>query len=267
MMRATIDLIGMYNYDKAVLDLLVIPEQLDKDVLVDNLLMESAEQELIYNNVDFLKMAIGAWSKKQLHVWEELYDTTQYEYNPIWNKDGKITETHNLTLKEDSKENMDRVDNLTDKNTKDFKDKNIRDYLDKNTKDLKELESRNLTDETLNSTFGFNSNTEAPASKIESKGGGTDEVKNTGTDTIEHTGTDTIEHTGTDTIDHTGRQDIDKTLDKTTKDTGTITKLEQGNIGVTSTQSLIKEQREVVSYNVMDVIIHDFIDRFCLKVY
>lgn len=42
---------------------------------------------------------------------------------------------------------------------------------------------------------------------------------------------------------------------------------EQGNIGVTSTQQLIKEEREVDNFNIYDVIASDFKNRFCLAIY
>lgn len=235
MMRATLDLIGLYNYDNTLLDNLHYPSELDGDILKNNLLLESAELEVLYSDIDFMKSAIDFWSAKQLHVWEELLKTTQYEYNPIWNKDGTIVEERDLINKEDTKDNVDRVDNLKDKNTRDFEDK----------------ETRDLKDVNLNSVYGYNDNTEAPAGKDENKA----------------TGTDTIEHTGTDTMEHTGRQDVDRTIDKTVKDTGKITRTEQGNIGLTSTQQLIKEQREVVEFNLYNIIINDFIDRFCLKLY
>ena len=238
-MRATVDLIGMYKYDSTVLDLMQIPEALDRQTLIDNLLLESAEMELLYNNVGFLKQAIGSWSKKTLTVWNELYDTTQYEYNPIWNKDGTVieTETRDLAGTDHTTDNTDRVDNLQDKNTRNFEDKETRDLDDSNT----------------HSVYGFNSNSAAPESS----------------DRGEQNGTDTINHTGTDTYDHTGRQDIDRTFDKSTTDTGTVKheRTEQGNIGLTSTQELIEKQREVVKLNLMDVIIKDFIQRFCLGVY
>lgn len=221
--RAVVDLIGMYNYDKTVLDLMQIPEALDRDSFIDNLLMETAEMELLYNNVGFLKQAIGSWSRKNIIVWNKLYDTTQYEYNPIWNKDGHTleTETRDLAGSDHTTDNTDRVDNLQDK------------------------ETRNLKDETLESVFGFNSSSDAPANKVKA------------------------DYTGTDTNDHSGRQDIDRTFDKATTDTGTITheRTEQGNIGLTSTQQLIQEQREVVKLNLMDIIIKDFIQRFCIGVY
>lgn len=222
-MRAVVDMIGMYNYDNTVLDLMMVPEELDRQTLIDNLLMQSAEMELLYNNVGFLKQAIGSWSKKNIDIWNRLYETTQYEYNPIWNKDGTVTETEtrNLAGTNYHTDNLDRVDNLEDK------------------------ETRDLDDTALNSVYGFNASTEAPADKV-------------------HT-----DYNGTDTFGHTGRQDLDRTYDEKTSDTGTIKheKTEQGNIGVTSTQSLIKEQRDVVAFNVMDVIIKDFIQRFCLGVY
>ena len=221
--RAVVDLIGMYNYDKTVLDLMQIPEALDRDAFIDNLLMETAELELLYNNVDFLKVAIASWSKKNITVWNSLYDTTQYEYNPIWNKDGHTleTETRDLAGSDHTIDNTDRVDNLEDK------------------------ETRDLDDESRESVYGFNSSSDAPASKVQT------------------------DYNGTDTYAHTGRQDIDRTFDKATTDTGTVTheRTEQGNIGLTSTQQLIQEQREVVKLNLMDIIIKDFIQRFCIGVY
>lgn len=238
-MRATMDLIAAYNYNPNVLDLLEVPEALDKATLIDNLLMETAEREIIYTNLAFLRQAIGSWSKKNLPVWEELYKTTQYEYNPIWNKDGTVKETETRDLKGTNyhTDNTDRIDNLTDKNTRNFQDK----------------ETRDLDDDTLNSVYGFNSSSEAPNEKVHT----------------DYNGTDTMDHTGTDTMDHSGRQDIDRTYDEKTSDTGTVKheRIEQGNIGVTSTQSLILEQREVVKINLMDIIIDDFQKKFCLGVY
>lgn len=238
-MRATLDLLGMYQYDNTLLDLMQIPEDIDRSTLIDNLLMESAEQEILYSNLGFLKQAIGSWSAKQLPIWQHLLETTKYDYNPIWNKDGTVTETETRDLKgsEKVKDETDRVDNLTDKNTRDFEDK----------------ETRDLKNDSLNSVYGFNSSDAAPANQ--------DEVKDTGTDTIKHS--------GTDTMDHTGRQDIDRNLQRDTTDTGTVKheRIEQGNIGLTSTQDLISQEREIALFNVMDVIIKDFIKRFCLAVY
>lgn len=40
-----------------------------------------------------------------------------------------------------------------------------------------------------------------------------------------------------------------------------------GNVGVTTTQQMIDEQRRIVMFNIMDYIIDSFIRRFCLTIY
>ncbi len=41
----------------------------------------------------------------------------------------------------------------------------------------------------------------------------------------------------------------------------------RGNIGVTTTQQMIEEERRVVQFNIIDRIINDFKQRFCLLIY
>ena len=229
MLRSRLDLLGIYKFDNTVLDLLELPEDengndvIDRDTLKDNLLMDTAEMEILYPDASFLKLAIGAWSKKQVPIWSELYASTQYEYNPIWNVDGKVVEDRDL-------EGTDyRTDDHSTERTHD-------DTMERTHDDTITADS---------STYGYNSSTAAPTDKVE-----------TG-----HDGTITDAHTGTITDKDTG------TIKHDTSDTGTVTTTRQGNIGVTSTQSLIKEQRDVVQFNIMDYIINDFKNRFCLLVY
>lgn len=100
MAKSMLSLLGMYQYDETILDNLVLPAELEskREVIKDNLLMESAELEVLFPDFSMLKYAIGVWSQKELPVWQELYDTTQYEYNPIWNKDGTFTELETRNL-------------------------------------------------------------------------------------------------------------------------------------------------------------------------
>ena len=245
MMRAALDLLGIYRIDNTVLDLLELPEDedgnklIDKDTLKDNLLMNTAEMEILYPDASFLKLAIGAWSKKQVPIWSELYASTQYEYNPIWNVDGTVVEERDLAGTDY------RTDDHTTERTHD-------DSMERTHDDtLERTHDDTLT--TDNDVYGYNSATAAPESKVT--------ADHDGTITDAHTGTITDAHTGTITDTDTG------TINHDTTDTGSITTTRQGNIGVTSTQSLIKEQRDVVQFNIMDYIINDFKNRFCLLVY
>lgn len=50
-------------------------------------------------------------------------------------------------------------------------------------------------------------------------------------------------------------------------DKGKITRTERGNIGVTMTQEMIRQQREVVEFNLYDYILQDFKAQFCVAVW
>ena len=72
-----------------------------------------------------------------------------------------------------------------------------------------------------------------------------------------------------DTIENERREEAENTSVSNGTDTGDITRErhEYGNIGVTTTQQMIKEEREVVQFNIVNYIIEDFKQRFCLLVY
>ena len=46
-----------------------------------------------------------------------------------------------------------------------------------------------------------------------------------------------------------------------------FTDQEYGNIGVTMTQQLIQAERDLVRFNIHDLIIDDFKQRFCVLIY
>ena len=237
MLRARLDLLGIYKFDNTVMDLLEVPEDengnelIDKDTLKDNILMDTAEMEILYPDASFLKMAIGSWSKKQVPIWKELYESTQFDYNPIWNVDGKVVEDRDLKGTDYRTD-----DHSTERTHDDSMERTHDDTLERTHDDI-------LT--TDNGTYGYNSSALAPESKIENA----------------HDGTITDAHTGTITDKDTG------TIKHDTSDSGKVTTTRTGNIGITSTQSLIKEQRDIVQFNIMDYIINDFKSRFCLLVY
>ena len=86
-MRATISILGLYNLNDTLFDDLVIPENMDSDLLINNLVTELAELELIYSDFNFMKFMIGVWSRKELPTWERVYKASVKEYDPIENYD------------------------------------------------------------------------------------------------------------------------------------------------------------------------------------
>lgn len=95
---------GLYQIDPTILDGLHLPEAVDRETLVDNLLLETESLEVLYPSPAFLKKAVEVWSKERLPIWEKLYETTILEYNPIENYDRIETGT-NTASGESSGEN------------------------------------------------------------------------------------------------------------------------------------------------------------------
>lgn len=96
MIPATLSILGLYRYDDSIFDNLVTPFE-DNENLIQNILMECAELEILYPDADFMKFAIGAWSQKQLPIWNKLYNTERLEYNPLENAN-RTEETNDTTV-------------------------------------------------------------------------------------------------------------------------------------------------------------------------
>ena len=87
MSLAKITLIGMYNYDNTLFDQLTVPESLDKDVLIGNILLRSGDFECLYGSLPFTKNAIGIWSQKWQPTFEKWVEAMETEYSPLENYD------------------------------------------------------------------------------------------------------------------------------------------------------------------------------------
>lgn len=205
---AIMSILGLYRWNNSLFDNMVLPENFtQRDDLIDNLLLECAELEILYPDFDFMKFAIGAWSKKQLPVWEKLFATLSYDYDPIANYDRKEL----------------------------WEDVEVRDIRTETTPNL--LNTRTPGAITTTSKQGFNTEGFVPQEKQEMSG----------SDTVRQSGSESGSQTDNHSLARQGRA--------------------YGNIGVTTTQQMIEQERKVSEYNIIDVIIDDFKRRFCLLVY
>lgn len=97
--RAAMSLYGLYQYDPTLLDGLSLPTQIDADVLKTNLLMETAELEVIYPDAEFMKLAVTSWSDMMVHAWQKQADVLFEDYDPFINL--KRDETRVITEERD----------------------------------------------------------------------------------------------------------------------------------------------------------------------
>jgi hypothetical protein len=235
---------GIYEFDPSVFDGFESPSYtdpddnthvLDRETVINNILLQCAELELIYPSVQMMKFAIGVWSASNSRTWDKLYKSMFVEYNPIWNVDATETET------ETNERDINRQHTGSNNETLNLSDAE--------TRNLSDAETVNLTD--TESVQGFNSNSWSESKKL---------VK-TGTDTTNHTGTDTILHTGTDNTAITNNETVSDDNERIN------TKRRTGNIGVTATQDLIEKERKIADFSIIEYITQSFKERFCLLVY
>lgn len=254
-MRATMTIRGLWYYDHSIFDEFEIPKELNKDYLINNLIIELDDFEILYPDPRVMKSIIGAWSRIECPKWLELWETTQYEYNPIDNynrheefNDDYGEEGNAIHTVNKNGESGKKVITTGDNNTT---------YSATNDR----TETPGVTTTTSNYVTGYNSTLETLHDK---------QVTNT-------TGKNTIHDSngGHDYLDYSDNRDTSADYTDTENGTNKETKISAnrhtghawGNIGVTTTQVMIKQQREIVEFNIYDYIISDFKRRFCLMIY
>lgn len=89
---------GIHAWNPNLFDELVIPSGMNRELLIFKILEESGNMEVLYPQPEYFKRCIGFWSRAYLKNWQELYDTTQYEYDPISNYDRKEERTYSDTV-------------------------------------------------------------------------------------------------------------------------------------------------------------------------
>lgn len=254
---ANLSVMGLYEWDNTLFDFFQIPSALNKETLINNLMAETAELETLYPNPVVLKNLIGVWSRKNIEVWNRLYATTQYEYNPIENYNRMETGTDNGTGTTSHSGTDTRTRNKADGGT-----------------------------ETANGTHQISSGGEDSVTGTDTKGhwvAGFDStasgqndglVKQTrdqddGTTTTEYGRTENGTNSNQTIFGKTEKETENLTRGETITDSknGSHTLHAHGNIGVTTTQEMIREQRQIETFNLYDIIIEDFKMRFCILVY
>lgn len=232
---ATLSIMALYRYDSTIFDGMQLPEGVDKDMLVDNILLDASSLEVLYPDPVFLNRAITVWSRKRMPVWAELQKTLEYEYNPI--------------------DNYDRTETVTEGIERSGSGSSSRSGTNTG--------SGNSTTETENSSSSSGTNTGTASNTAYNSDAFADTAKNvtSGSSTGSDEGSSTTTSSSSETISETGETESSSSEDRT------MTTRTRGNIGVTTTQQMIQAQREVVSFNLLDVIEDEFIAKFCLAVY
>ena len=227
-MTSTLSVLGLYNYDPTIFERLALPEGVDSELLVDNLLFELGCLEVLYPSAPFMSDMIDLWSRKELPTWTRLYNAMQIEYNPI--------------------ENYDRMEEWTDEREENkettLTDTNILDGQTQNSGGTTQTNNRT----TDGKTNAYNDNVLVPS------------VQEVESGTVSNIDTSKQEVDSTNTRNGSGSEDTSGSL--THK--GRV----HGNIGVTTSQQMLTAEMQLApQLNIINYIITSFKNRFCILVY
>ena len=207
-------------------------EGLDLETLVWNILAECAELEILYPDPDFMQAMIARWSAARMHAWERMYSALYQEYNPLWNKDAHILETVTTGPEKETRTYGQKQESTA--------------WGARSASHI--LGARH--GEGTNLVSAFNSSTYEPSEKSTSD-------QNSATDT-------SSELAHTDTTTENQHIDTSETLEHYVENERT----EQGNIGVTTSQQMAEAEMKLrAAYDMYNIIVTEFKQRFCLLVY
>lgn len=229
---ARITLWGFYQYDRTLFDNIVLPDGIDKENLVAEIMRNSGDLYPYHQVPEYLKRNITFWFSRRLFDFDRMYKSLRMEYSPI--------------------ENYDRIEDIK------------REYKDSGTDtEILTLGSSTTSFHTgtdTDSTQGNGSNEKGVSAYNE------DGYTNREKDTETHNSNNT--QTYNSTVTNTGSGSDKTQTDYGKQRTETESTRIHGNIGVTTSQQMIESEIELrAKYDIYKIIAGEFEREFLVQIY
>lgn len=288
-----LSILGLYQFDNTLFDEIVIPNEINKDVLIENILLDCAELEIVYPNSSVMKSAIGIWSKSRIKSWNDMKNVLIVEnYRPFINLErkekGYDLETRNLNTKETESLNSttsgnseSTINSTTTENSESTTSENSESATKSSrTNNTTSSSNQDLDSTTTNKVSAFNSsafeNKEQSIvdSTTTNSGSATENeslnstATNSGTKSQESNGEITNETTNESSDSSATTSSNNSNIDNT----GTIRKDYEhnfeGDSAMFTKQNIIEQEMEMrLKYDLYKIIIDEFKKKFCLLIY
>lgn len=289
-----ISIVSLYNWDNTIFDgirnylpssvtdpdISLTPEPLDFDTLIGNIMFSCGELSIIYNRPETLKLYLELWARKNKLVWQKLFDTLYYNYDPLFarvreytlNRDNTLSRATSDSEAENNTYNRDIVDSDVDVINRSGANQGTTG----NTRTLNTTENTNGSESQTETVYkqaynDIGANWSAD-SKTEKSGSSTGSTTDTGTITDAGSSSDEFNNMESERRDYT-REIADtaaRTLSKNgmLTDTGKLSDIITEKItGQRAYQELIDLQRRLAMFNLYDFIIDQFKAEFCMQIY
>lgn len=213
------------------------------EVFRPNLIMQCGQLETIFSNPAEFKKDLEMWSKMRFSVWYDLLRTTVQKYSLL--------------------HNYDRTEEIVDeRNEKEMSSLARLGKVSNNSNDSGSGSSSNESstsgDSTENSTNAVSAYNSAELA-VKDKNTRTSNGTNSGTASSTYNEKSQSYNSGTSEMTDKGSKEISGNNTRKVR--------AYGNIGTTTTQQMLKEERELVVFSVSQFIIDDFKKQFCILVY
>lgn len=175
-MHATVSFLGLYNYDPTVFDDLQVPAGVDKTLVQNTLMMETADLEVMQPDPVIMRQVLGWFSQRRLDAWTRVYTALSSKYQA--DTDVEVTETRTPDLS----------------------------YNETRTPDLTTTGQNTGADTTTTKRAGFNAGNLETAEQMETSLGTGNTIHSTGNETTDRT--ETGSETKTTTGRHQAAQDL-----------------------------------------------------------
>ena len=82
---------GLYDYGQLRKDDLfedmILPDHLDKEVVLNSILIECGELPVTWPDYPFVKNQIRVWFKRKKPIFDKMVELMELEFNPLYNYD------------------------------------------------------------------------------------------------------------------------------------------------------------------------------------
>lgn len=175
-MHGTVSFLGLYNYDNSIFDDLQVPAGVDKTLVQNTLMMETADLEVLQPDPVIMRKVLGWFSQRRLDAWTRVYTALSSKYQA--DTDVEVTETRTPELS----------------------------YNETRTPDLTTTGQNTGADTTTTKRAGFNAGNLETAEQMETSLGTGNTIHSTGNETTDRT--ETGSETKTTTGRHQAAQDL-----------------------------------------------------------
>lgn len=216
------------NLEDDIFKNMTLPTGIDKDILTDNILLKSADFEVLYADPYFVQSAIGLWSKKWYRTFEKWVTALAIEYAPL--------------------ENYDRMENWDDTLNKGISTSVRRDSGNTRTFDNSDTTTPGTTITEETKVSAYDASTYQPKQEVITTPSGNGDV-------LAHSGTIKDEY-------GEGSSGSEKENSKNVH-SGRI----HGNVGVTTSQKMLEEELRISEWNLYEHITDLFLSEFVIPIY